>query len=124
MGDVDDFLMNHSMGSRTDTDIVPQAISVLTFLDRVEKHVKAFRKQYDRLCEFAHPNWAGTALLYSKHDQEKLWTDFGANIRGIEGPKQVGVTNLSVALVLFERSYNGIAHLMPAFIKLCRSSAG
>ena len=123
MGDIDDFLMRLSLGSRTDTDIMPQAINVLKFVDRVEKDVKGFRQQYDRLCEFAHPNWAGTALLYSKHDHAKLWTDFGANIRGIEGPKQVGVTNLSVALMFFERSYNRIADIMPAFIKLCEGSA-
>ena len=123
VGDIDDFLIKLSMGSRTDTDIMPQAVSVLTFVGRVEKDVKGFRQQYDRLCEFAHPNWAGTALLYSKHDQAKLWTDFGVNIRGIEGPKQVGVTNLSVALMFFERSYNRIADIMPAFIKLCEGSA-
>jgi hypothetical protein len=118
--DVDDYLMKLSMGSRTDTDIMPQAISVLTFVDRVEKDVEGFRQQYDRLSEFAHPNWAGTALLYSKPDRPNLWTDFGANIRGSEGPKQVGVVNLSVALMCFERSYNRIADIMPAFIELCK----
>jgi hypothetical protein len=122
MGDIDDFLMKLSLGSRTDTDIMPQAINVLNFVDRLEKDVKGLRQQYDRLCEFAHPNWAGTALLYSKHDQANLWTDFGANIRGVNGPKQIGVTNLSVALMLFERSYNLVADVMPAFIKLCGGS--
>lgn len=120
VGDIDDFLMKLSMGSRTDTDIMPQAISVLTFVDRVEKDAKGFRQQYDRLSEFAHPNWAGTALLYSRPDPPNLWTDFGANIRGIAGPKQVGVVNLSVALMFFERSYNRIADLMPEFIKMCK----
>ena len=120
VGDVDDFLMKLSMGSRTDTDILPQAISVLTFVDRVEKDAEGFRQQYDRLSEFAHPNWAGTALLYSKPDPPNLWTDFGANIRGVDGPKNVGVINLSVALMFFERSYNRIADIMPAFIELCK----
>jgi hypothetical protein len=120
VGDIDDFLMKLSMGSRTDTDIMPQAISVLTFVDRVEKDVEGFRHQYDLLSEFAHPNWAGTALLYSKPDPPNLWTDFGANIRGIDGPKHVGILNLSVALMFFERSYNSIADIMPAFIELCK----
>jgi hypothetical protein len=120
VGDIDDFLMKLSMGSRTDTDIMPQAISVLTFVDRVEKDAEGFRQQYDRLSEFAHPNWAGTALLYSKPDPPNLWTDFGANIRGVDGPKKVGVVNLSVALMFFERSYNRIADVMPAFIELCK----
>jgi hypothetical protein len=122
VGDIDDFLMKLSMGSRTDTDIMPQAISVLTFVDRVEKDVEGFRHQYDLLSEFAHPNWAGTALLYSKPDPPNLWTDFGANIRGIDGPKQVGVLNLSVALMFFERSYNRVAEIMPAFIELCKGT--
>jgi hypothetical protein len=122
VGDIDEFLMKLSMGSRTDTDIMPQAISVLTFVDRVEKDVEGFRHQYDLLSEFAHPNWAGTALLYSKPDPPNLWTDFGANIRGIDGPKQVGVLNLSVALMFFERSYNRIADIMPALIELCKGT--
>ncbi len=123
VGDIDEVLMKLSMGSRTDVDILPQAINVLKFIDCVEKDVKGFRQQYDRLCEFAHPNWAGTALLYSKNDHAKLWTDFGANIRGIDGPKQIGVTNLSVALMFFELSYNLVADVMPDFIKLCAGSA-
>ena len=49
-----------------------------------------------------------------------LWTSFGANIRGIEGPKLVGVVNLSVALMFFERSYNRITDLMPTFIDFCK----
>jgi hypothetical protein len=122
VGDIDDFLMKLSMGSRTNTDIMPQAISVLTFVDRVEKDVEGFRHQYDLLSEFAHPNWAGTALFYSKPDPPNLWTDFGANIRGIDGPKQVGVLNLSVALMFFERSYNRIADIMPALIELCKGT--
>jgi hypothetical protein len=121
VGDIDDFLMQLAMGSRTDTDITPQAISVLTFVDRVEKDVEGFRQQYGGLSEFAHPNWAGTALLYSKHDPPNLWTDFGANIRGVDRPKRVGVINLSVALMFFERRYNRIAEIMPAFIELCKA---
>lgn len=119
VGDIDDFPMKLAMGSKVDTDI-PQAISVLTFVDRVEKDAEGFRHQYNLLSEFAHPNWSGTALLYSKPDPPNLWTDFGPNIRGIEGPKKIGVVNLSVALMFFERSYNRIADIMPAFIELCK----
>ena len=105
------------LGSRIDTDGTPSAISVLTFVDRVEKDVEGFRHQYDLLCEFAHPNWAGTALLYSKPDPPNLWTDFSPNIRGIDGPKNIGV-----ALMCFERSFNHIADVMPIFIELCNGS--
>jgi hypothetical protein len=118
VGDIDDYLMKLAMGSRTDS-AMPQAISVLTFVDRVNKDVEGFRDQYDRLSEFSHPNWAGTALLYSKPDPPNLWTDFGQNIRGIDGPREVGIMNLSVALMFFKMSYNRVADNMPAFIALC-----
>jgi hypothetical protein len=118
VGDIDDYLMKLAMGSRTDS-AMPQAISVLTFVDRVNKDVEGFRDQYDRLSEFSHPNWAGTALLYSKPDPPNLWTDFGQNIRGIDGPREVGILNLSVALMFFKMSYNRVADKMPAFIALC-----
>jgi hypothetical protein len=106
------------MGSRSDPEL-PKAINVLTFVDRVDKDIEGFRNQYDLLCEFAHPNWAGTVLLYSKLDIQNLWTDFGANIRGGDGARVTGVMNLSVALAMFERSYNRISDLMPRFIALC-----
>lgn len=121
VGEIDDYLMKLIMGSKTNLDIMPEAINVLTFVDRVDKDIPGFRHQYDMLSEFAHPNWAGTALLYSKPDPPNLWTDFGANIRAGDSTKQVGVSNLSVALMIFERSYNGVADLMPAFIALCEN---
>jgi len=122
VGNIDDYLMRLSMGSRTEP-AMPQAISVITFVAHVEKDVQGFRHQYDLLSEFAHPNWAGTALLYSKPDQPNLWTDFDANIRGAVGPKNIGVISLSVALMFFERSYNRLADLMPTFVALCENQS-
>ncbi len=119
VGDSGDYMMRLMMGSKTDPAL-PEAINVLTFVKRVEKDIEGFLHQYDSLSEFAHPNWAGTALLYSKPDPTNLWTDFGANLRS-ENSKNIGVVNLSVALMFFERSYNRIADLMPGFITLCES---
>lgn len=120
LADIGDYLMRLAMGSRTDP-AMPQAISVLTFVDRVDKDVEGFRHQYDVLSEFSHPNWAGTALLYTKSDPPNLWTDFGANIRANESTKRIGVLNLSAALMCFERSYSRMSDLMPAFVALCES---
>jgi cation transport protein ChaC len=122
VGDIDDFLMKLIMGSKTNPDL-PQPINVLTFVDRANKDIDGFRQQYDNLSEFAHPNWAGTSLLYSKSDSKNLWTDFGANIRGLESTKQTGAINLSVALMIFERNYNLVADLMPPFLKLFEGRA-
>src|SRR5690606_16531097 len=46
------------LGSRTNSDM-PDAINVMTFVQAANKDVEGFLGQFERLCEFAHPNWAG-----------------------------------------------------------------
>lgn len=130
VGDIDEYLMKMLMGTATEAPKVtasredvelPRPIKVRAFLKQVEKDVEGFSHQYGVLSEYAHPNWAGTGLLYSKHDKEKRITDFGQNIRKAENTKLVGVVNLSVALLMFERSYNRIRDLLPVFTALCES---
>ena len=48
-------------------------------------------------------------------------THFGKNMRKADNTKTIGVVNLSVALMMFERSYNRIADILPAFTKLCEA---
>jgi hypothetical protein len=127
VGDIDNYLMKMIMGIRTDppTDpttgdaVTPRPVSVGTFLERAEKDIAGFKRQYGYLSEYAHPNWAGTVYLYSEFDKERATADFGQNIREPDGTKVIGVGNLSVALLMFERSYNRVADLMPDFTKLC-----
>jgi hypothetical protein len=97
----------------------PKCVHVNDFLRAVEKDCKGFQHQYDHLSEFVHPNWSGTAGLYSRFDHDDALVEFGHNLRGGEGAKGIGLTNLSVALVFFEHIYNRVTDLMPAFIKLC-----
>lgn len=87
----------------------------------MEKVIPGFSHQYGLLSEYAHPNWAGTSYLYSKIDKERAIADFGHNLRGSDGTKLIGAGNLSVALRIFERSYNRIADLVPAFVELCEN---
>ena len=127
IGDIDDYLMKMNMGMATDppTDpetgeaVMPRPIKIGKFLDSVEKDIAGFNRQYGYLSEYAHPNWAGTVYLYSKLDKENGAADFGQNIRKPDGTKIIGVGNLSVALLIFERSYNRVSDLVPAFTKLC-----
>jgi hypothetical protein len=79
-------------------------------------------RQYDILSEYAHPNWSGTTGLYSKIDRENFSVDFGQNPRDLESPKHVGVINLSVALGLFEHTYNDLGEEYPAFVRLCEAA--
>jgi len=121
LGDIAQYLMQLFGGHRAFPDL-PQAISVLTFVGCVEKRLEGFRHQYDLLSEFAHPNWAGTTGLYSKINYANAVTDYGSNPRRMAGPKGVGVTNLSVALAMFELSYNHLSDVMPAFVALCEAA--
>ena len=116
--DIDDFLMKLLMGSKTAPEL-PQAINVLMFVDRVNRDVEGFREQYDNLSEFAHPNWAGTSLLYSKSDPKTARTEFAKNIRSLTSTKRVAMVNLNVALMIFERTYEKVGNVMPALVKLC-----
>jgi hypothetical protein len=119
LGSIHNDLVRLSMGSKTEKDILPAAVNVLNFVDTVEKDIGGFRHQYDRLSEFAHPNWAGTTLLFSKRDESQTVANFGENMRGGDSAKATGAVNLVVSLQIFEKSYNEITDLVPAFVKLC-----
>jgi hypothetical protein len=121
VGDIDDYLMKLIMGSKTDSAL-PQALNVLKFVDHVNKAIEGFRHQYDLLSEYAHPNWAGTSLLFLKHNEETLVTDFGTNLR-TENATKIGVLNLSVALMIFERSQVRLSDLIPDFTALCEANS-
>jgi hypothetical protein len=128
IGDIDDYLMKLTMGTatganETDSDagdpVLPRPIRVGAFIKQMDKEIEGVSHNYGILSEYAHPNWAGTAL-YCKHNVEDRSTTFGQNIRG-ESTSSIGVNNLSGALITFERSYKRIGDLMPTFIELCEA---
>jgi hypothetical protein len=122
LGDIDDCLKRLMMGSKSiDRDLMPEAVNVLTFVKHVDKEVQGFLHQYEGLSEYAHPNWAGAGLLYSKPDPSNFRVAFGANIRGADSTKVIVLVNLNVSLMLFEKRYNDIAELMPSFVALCEA---
>lgn len=109
------------LGSRK-SDQLPAAINVLTFIDSASKDVPDLRSQFDRLCEFAHPNWAGTAQLFSKPDHEVPGVDLGSNIRGANTARTLATVNLSVALLMFEAAYEELAENWEQFVCVCEAS--
>jgi hypothetical protein len=123
-GDVnglDERLMRLLLGSKNGVSAV-SAVNVLTLVDRVDKKVPGFRKSYDDLSEFVHPNWSGTAMLFSKNDHEKILTEIGKNLRDHTSTIRFGLRCLIGSLIAFEHVYNDISDLMPSLIKLCESS--
>jgi hypothetical protein len=118
LGDFDDYVMKLSVGSRVNPEM-PRADSVLKFIDGVAKELPEYRDQYEKLCEFAHPNWAGTVGMFCRTDHEKVMTYYGRDIRDNPYPFAAGVYNLSVALRMFEHSYNKLRDVTPDFVKFC-----
>ena len=57
----------------------PEKINALTCTDAVDKTLKGrFRRHYEMLCEFAHPNYSGTFGSYTAPDHSTLEVHFGA----------------------------------------------
>lgn len=113
--ELNDTLMRMLVGSRLWPDR-PQALQILSCIDRMDKKVPGVRKSYDILSEIAHPNWRGVFGMYSRTDEPNFTAHFGRGLRPTEGTKSAIVNTLLDALGLFEFSYNRISEAMPGFL--------
>jgi hypothetical protein len=120
---LDETLMKALMGSKNNPDM-PDPINVLKMVDRVEKEIPGFRDIYDILSELSHPNWAGTLGIYTKIDTEKLWTDFGKNIRPKGNRREQIVFTLHAGLELIVHIYDEFAEFLPQLVTVCEKAIG
>jgi hypothetical protein len=121
VGNIDEYLFRLLVGMKNDP-AMPQPVSVGTLLKHIDKEIDGFSSQYGNLSEVAHPNWAGTSLLYSAQDTDKSSADFGMNIRAFDGPRNSGVLSLSAALLLFQERSNRIDEIIASFIAICEKN--
>jgi hypothetical protein len=126
LGDVGEMLLRVIVGSKHTTkesEASPEprsieAINTLSMIKQVEKKYSGFAKEYDYLCEIAHPNQLGALVAFGKIEASldvELATkpSFGNQF----------CPTLCIALALFEYHYNRIADLFLAFRQLCRRDA-
>lgn len=113
-------LLGHKLKEVTDGG-APVAINILSMVDRVDRDIPGFRKSYDALSEAAHPNWRGTAGLFSQMDSDRILTRFGPNIRSVDFFEAQGLGLLVGSLGTFEIAYNQVSELMPDFIAACEA---
>lgn len=123
LGNADDRLMRLLCGNKSDAEM-PDPVHVNDFIAAVEKQAPGFQSQYDRLSEFAHPNWAGTLLSYSKSDPDERCTFFGPYLRQAESIRVQGVVGLSIVLLMFRKVFNDVGDVMPAFTAVCEQQIG
>ena len=96
-----EFLHRGSLGSRSD-DRLPQAISVLTAVDTTNKEFPGFKRSYEILSEYAHPNWCGVLGAYSDLE-DKFTVSFGNTQPFSDNHHAAGIIS---ALVVLENAYN------------------
>lgn len=111
---LNDKLMRMFAGSKTWSD-APQAINVMTFVERMDTTIEGFAAGYASLSEYAHPNWIGVSGLYSKIDRENYTVYFGRSFKSERAGNQLSHA-LVGALLAFELGYNQIADIMPIWI--------
>lgn len=81
---------------------LPKAIQVLTAIDHLDKAYNGARKDYDFLCKIAHPNFAGTGMLYFSHNFETNESKVDHN-PDKNSPEAIGLGSLNILLdITFE----------------------
>ena len=118
IGNIDHFFMRLFFGCRDDEKL-PDPYNVLKAIDKINENFNGFRKMYDDLSEFAHPNWAGLAGSYSELDKKNFKVSFGSRTEDI--PLSFGLAPLTASLHIFKHYYNESGDLMPEFITICES---
>ena len=93
-------------------------MNVLTFIDRINKQFPNFRRIYDGLSEFAHPNFDGTGGSFSRIDRANDAVHFGRGITRIDHRGLI-FPALSMSLVLAQYAYKVISDRMPEFVNRC-----
>ena len=84
---------------RRDQEWRQSPIQVLTAIDHLDKKFPGFRSEYDRLCEYVHPNLAGGYGTYVRREDDHFVSYFGNNPQGLEmGPW--GQMELCIALTV------------------------
>jgi hypothetical protein len=123
--DLDEKVMRLLLGHKNREDL-PEAHNILNLIDMVGKEHKEikgkFRDLYNKLSEYAHPNWIGSSEMYSSIDKSKWLINFGKSIRAPETHRERGLLALNLSLALFEISYNEMADYLPSFIEACNKS--
>ncbi len=118
LGEIDDFLMRGIFGWR-DKDMRAQPLNILNAVDAVDKKFKGFRRLYDDLSEFVHPNWSGTSGAYGNMIKDKYTVELGTQCSIL--PPETGLPNLLASLEGFKYYYSALSAILPSFGDVCHA---
>lgn len=122
LGDFDEYIMTNTFGYRTKgEDELPTMPNILGAIDKVDKIMEgSFRRTYENLSEYCHPNCSGVHAAYVKIDKENIWADIGVNHTRL--PVEPYVGTLLASLEMFEHFYNNISEIMDEFTDICEGN--
>lgn len=115
--EIDEKITKVLLGTRYDDEY--KAVNILTQIERINEDFNGFRKFYESLCEFTHPNWDGVAGSYSE-----LKIDF----RNTEIKRQINLDNplldwlkacLKFCLSIHKNHFIQTNTILPIFSKIC-----
>lgn len=110
-------LLMSAVFGRRDTEWPQQSIQVLTAIGHLDKQFPGFRSEYDRLCEYAHPNLGGGYGTYVRSEGDEMQCYFGSNPRGlVMGPW--GQVELQRALMVATEIDNQLCLFHPRFVAM------
>ncbi|MFZ3016959.1 MAG: hypothetical protein WA056_00720 [Gallionella sp.] len=114
-------LLMSAVFGRRDTEWPQQSIQVLTAIDHLDKQFPGFRSEYDRLCEYAHPNLGGGFGTYVRSEGNEMQSHFGDNPCGLAmGPW--GKTELQIALMVATEIDNQLCLFHPRFVAMVNNN--
>lgn len=107
------------LGQRLEPETnLPVSINILTIIDHADRKLPGLRKNYDRLSEFAHPNWSGALGAYGDRDDETHITWFRPTKASLEYPKRIGLSLMVLTMQMIEDAYNEVLEAALAYAKL------
>lgn len=112
----DSFVMKHLFGSKTEPS-KEEAFNILTAIDKVDKQLDGFRRSYELLCEFTHPNSAGTFIAFGKLDKKNGVFYFGSSSR--DKAIANGLNALHGTLLITLVSLERIEATFSKFVQIC-----
>ena len=110
---MNDYLDCSLLGSRTDAEM-PRAINILTAIQKADKEIPDFEKNYENMCEYAHPNWSGGLGTFGQIDQENFRLILKNPERAYRALRTTALL-LNATLGAFEAWYNRLADSIKAF---------
>ena len=116
---LDDGLDEILTGFLTGSKIWPEnqgAIQVLKMIDAVGKEIDGYRKHYEFLCEFAHPNWSGAFGAYGITDHKTAIVKFSRE--KLPSNREMLLNYLNATLGLFSGYYGFLGEKLVPFAKL------